>query len=188
MKEGTNPYAMTPEPNLTALDSFARCGALLDFIEDNIILRDGENTQQWAERNRLVGQTFWRLAAQYWSIMDSIDHASMAYVFGQYLDDWTIEALSSAQRKMYLRLPRRKPITIYRGQGEGQDVGLAWTTRRSVAEWFARHGIRGSGNDRPILLKSEVWRDEVALCTNDREEREVVLLSVPAEYEIFRLY
>jgi hypothetical protein len=71
-------------------------------------------------------------------------------------------------------------LTAYRGTSAVSQrlaaKGLAWTLDRRVACWFA---MRSRAKDMaPLVLKTTVAREQVALHTNERKEREVVLFDV----------
>lgn len=74
-------------------------------------------------------------------------------------------------------------LAVWRGTA-GLDLneaaaGLSWTTSRPMACWFAmRHADRWG---RPLVLRREVHRSQVALFTNDRNETEVVLFKDGAD-------
>lgn len=56
--------------------------------------------------------------------------------------------------------------------------GYSWTTDRAVACWFAMRFA--DKNDRPLVLRSEVKRAAIAMFTDERSEREVLLLNPPS--------
>lgn len=111
------------------------------------------------------GSDFWRVVAEIWPSCDAIPHSSFEELFGYFLD-YAPEC----------NLPPR--ITIYRGQDADTPLGLAWTTNREVAEGFA-FGHRGKNNPKPTIFSIEVRREAVAFVATDREEDEIVLLSIP---------
>jgi hypothetical protein len=76
-------------------------------------------------------------------------------------------------------VPMSGMITVYRGtsglEAEKAVKGLAWTTSRKVACWFA---FRFPA-ERPLVLKATVPASEVIYFSDDRDESEVVLRSTP---------
>lgn len=82
-------------------------------------------------------------------------------------------------------LPELPPIlTIYRGTGYGEDPGLAWSTDKGVASWFARrfreenpaHRLsRVPGVGEPLLLLGTVRKADVLGWFTGRGEHEVVV-------------
>lgn len=75
-------------------------------------------------------------------------------------------------------------LTIYRGTGTGEAAGLAWSTDKGIASWFARrfreenpdHRLaRVKGTGRPLLLQGKVKRADVLGWFTGRGEHEVVV-------------
>lgn len=139
------------------------------------------------EDDVIFQRAFWYIISKEWNAMDIIDHAAMSDLFCNipyHYDDLTDDC-----RKALEVLPTKQDITIYRGQCETLNDGLAWTLDRAVAEKFARNGFRGRGNERPVLLVAEVDRSAIVMAFNDRDEREVVVWNVEDfPYDIIRLY
>ena len=173
-------------PDLLRYDSFQRCAALLDYIEDEQKLREGEGLSAWLERDTALGEYFWREVAEWWPSMDAIEHENMATFFEHYSDTWSLDCMSELDQRVWNRLPRKKQITVYRGQGETIPVGLAWTTSRKKAEWFANAGLRGYQRGSPVILTAKLWKWDVALCLNGRGEKEVVPFAIPTDYTVER--
>ena len=69
-------------------------------------------------------------------------------------------------------------VTVYRGQGMSQPVGLSWTLERDIAAAFAS-GPRGESNPEPVILTRTIARKDIAFVVNEREESEVVLFAPP---------
>jgi hypothetical protein len=70
-------------------------------------------------------------------------------------------------------------IQVWRGTW-GIDIkaaasGFSWTTDRDLACWFA---MRMSARS-PLVLLAEVRREMIACYTNDRDEKEIVLITPP---------
>ncbi|MCE9681957.1 hypothetical protein [Halomonas alkalisoli] len=70
-----------------------------------------------------------------------------------------------------------KTLTVWRGTA-GIDrheaaAGLSWTTSRPMACWFAMRHADQLG--RPLVLRLEVHRSEIALFTNGRNEAEAII-------------
>ena len=174
-------------PDLQRYNSFTRCAALLDYVETEQDMREGEIVSDWFERVSALGEYFWREVAEWWPSMDAIEHENMAMFFGQFNEQWSIDCMSDADQRAWKYLPHKKQITIYRGQDLSLPVGLAWTTDRKKAEWFANAGLRGYRKDAPVVLTAKVWKCEVALCLGGRGEKEIVPLFIPTEYKVEHL-
>lgn len=55
--------------------------------------------------------------------------------------------------------------------------GYSWTTERDVACWFAMRRAEDFGN--PIVISTHVPKEIVVFCTDDRNEKEVVIFDSP---------
>lgn len=75
------------------------------------------------------------------------------------------------------RLPKgnhRAPVVVYRGQPEGAEFGIAWSTDRGIAEKFAG----GAGLRTPaqgVTWRGLVARDKVLAYLTERGEYEVIV-------------
>lgn len=119
----------------------------------------------WAEGG-VDRDTFWAVTRETWNECDRIPHERFEGLFARYGADDYIKRRS---------LPRHigKTVTVWRGQGHHQEVGLSWTLSREVAEKFAR-GLRFR-NRYPIVFRRRVSRDDILFCDDSRNEQEVVL-------------
>jgi len=84
--------------------------------------------------------------------------------------------LMNGSYKAFEELPDE--ITVYRGWSETnvkagmtKRMGLAWTTDRKIAEWFAK---RWKHTDAKLAI-GKVRKSDVYMYTNERNEREVVI-------------
>jgi len=116
------------------------------------------------------GEAFWKNLIEHWSGFDLIPHEEFASLFDRFRG-YSPNA----------NLPDR--VTIYRGQNDGELLGLSWTTDFEVAKEFAK-GHRGLKNALPIIFGLEVTRDKIAFLCNDREESEIVLFEIPSLSEV----
>lgn len=171
-------------PDLLRYGSFQRCAALLDYIEDEYHAKAGETLVECLERLSALGEYFWREVAEWWSMMDAIEHENMEMFFEQFAEEWSLKCMSDANQRAWKRLPHKKRITIYRGQDLSLPVGLAWTTNRKKAEWFANAGMRGYRRNSPVILTAKLWKSEVALCLNERGESEIIPFAIPTDYTV----
>lgn len=169
-------------PNLLRHDSFQRCLALLDYIEDEQKIRDDEGLSAWLARNVELGEYFWRQVAYWWPFMDAIEHENMAMFFDHFSQEWSPDCMGETDRRSWNSLPRKSQITVYRGQDETLPVGLAWTTNRRKAEWFANAGLRGYRKSSPVILTAKLWKWDIALRLTGRGESEVVPFEIPTNY------
>lgn len=75
-------------------------------------------------------------------------------------------------------------LTVWRGTSKlsmrDSLRGYSWTTDRDVACWFAMRFADKNG--RPLLLRADIHRDDVALFDDGRSEREAVLLRPPKSH------
>jgi hypothetical protein len=145
----------------------AEAGAFLDVLfgpEGGGSVQRPWKVLAWAET--ASGPAFWAVTRRAWSTFDRIPHPDFAAMFARFAEH--------APPKP--RLPER--VTIYRGQSATAPKGLSWTLDRSVAEGFAR-GHRNVRVPDPVVLEMEVTLAQVAFFTNDRKEREVVLMGIP---------
>ncbi len=117
------------------------------------------------------GTAFWQVILEAWTSFDSIPHAEFEAQFARFA--------SAAPPKP----GPQKRVTVYRGQERSAPMGLSWTLSWDVAEGFAR-GHRHLFNPDPVVLALDVLRSEAAYFANDREEQEVVLLSIPPTWEV----
>lgn len=73
-------------------------------------------------------------------------------------------------------MPAGDPLVVYRGQGNGEPVGISWTLDRETAAWFARNLPRlGPRPDGGLVLVGRVRRDRVLAYLTSRGEREVIV-------------
>ncbi|MEJ5896707.1 hypothetical protein WIT60_07595 [Aquabacterium sp. G14] len=73
-------------------------------------------------------------------------------------------------------------VTLWRGSSwltiAEAKKGYSWTTDRSTACWFAVRFAQAGG--RPLVLRADVAKSDIALFTNNRSESEAVLIRPPA--------
>lgn len=159
---------MMPAIDLYNYSSHKRCAAFVGHYD---------NLKSTPKNDR----AFWRDLSDFWHTMDCIDHAAIERLM--YNTPYRHSHLSKARQSAIDDLfADGDLITIYRGQNDLNDEiqasGLAWTTDINVAKKFALNGIRGHTTGNPYLLHTSVFRHEVALAFNDRDESEVVLFSM----------
>ena len=83
-----------------------------------------------------------------------------------------IRFMASADRAFFDRLSN--PVTVFRGCGKRYVRGLAWTTDRSVAEFYARGG-RFPIPRNAVLATAQVDKSAFFFVTLSRNESEVVI-------------
>lgn len=90
-----------------------------------------------------------------WSLMTLFDEAT---------DGDPRRILTGADRGFFDSLPDR--FTVYRGCAsvplENAKLGVCWTVRREVAEWFARRSALFNGGD-PVLIASRIRKADVRI-------------------------
>ncbi|MGD0431197.1 MAG: hypothetical protein ABSA58_08900 [Acetobacteraceae bacterium] len=129
-----------------------------------------------------VSRFFWHFVARHWADFDGIPHAKFAAEFARHRAGWEPEIMTWGHPKgtdnlrTYKGLP--DSVTVYRGQGMSQPVGLSWTLERDIAAAFAS-GPRGESNPEPVILTRTIARKDIAFVVNEREESEVVLFAPP---------
>lgn len=79
-------------------------------------------------------------------------------------------AMSSSDRLYFDGLPDN--FEIYRGCSERNKNGISWTLDEAKAKWFSRRG----GGKKPLVLKKNIFKKDVAFFTDQRGEKEVVCL------------
>jgi hypothetical protein len=126
---------------------------------------------EWHEDNPEVEGVFWPVVQELWSGFDAIDHEGFEDAFDWRMNEWRRGPSVS-------KLPPE--MTIYRGQSGDHVAGLSWSLDRGVAERFAQ-GHRGIRVPAPVLLTATVWREDVCMAHDDRNEFEVVLWTQPNE-------
>jgi hypothetical protein len=125
---------------------------------------------------------FWYFVARQWAQFDRIPHERFATEFKKHRAGWEPEIMTwghpkgNDNIKTYRTLP--DPITIYRGQGFDQSIGLSWTLDIDVASAFAM-GLPGARNSDPVILSLTVTRKDIAFVVNEREQAELVLFTPP---------
>jgi hypothetical protein len=119
-----------------------------------------------------VGPLFWKTLHQEWDGFDRIDHRAFQRLFRRFRPWW-----QAPGDGFYNSLPEK--LQIFRGTDAGQPVGLSWTLELPVAESFAM-GHRSLFNKRPMILRAIISKAEIALASNARKEREVVLFVPPS--------
>lgn len=127
---------------------------------------------------------FWTILHDQWSSFDAIDHFVMKQVISGFSDEWSADYLGEDDRDFYDSLP--DTVTIYRGQGATEAVGLSWTTDYEVARNFSL-GHRGCNRADPVIIKANVAKHNIAGAYVNREESEILVFNTDtlniAEYE-----
>lgn len=154
---------MTNKLDLYQYDSEKRCSAFIEF---------------YSEPENFIPKHFWMDLSTFWSVFDYIDHDAIQAMMSDM--PYFEKCLSKECRQALKALPDDEPIIIYRGQNDehiGRDrvSGLAWTTEFDVAKKFASSGIGGYTAGTPYVLKATVYKRDIAMAFNDRQEAEVVL-------------
>lgn len=73
------------------------------------------------------------------------------------------------------RLPRKRYITIWRGQRDGDRLGCAWSLSRRVAERFARGASFRTAIANPVIIETIVPRGTILAYLTGRGEEEVII-------------
>lgn len=126
---------------------------------------------------RLIQEKYWTEEA----LLDDLP----AYWVGSDPDD-TDDRYLALWKKAWVRngrkyvrdgrpLPRRRWLAVYRGQKEGDKIGIAWSLDPKIAQKFAktlggRHTVEGG-----VVLKAVVLRDVVLAYLTERGESEVIV-------------
>ena len=82
-----------------------------------------------------------------------------------------LEMMTARGRARYAALP--ESLTIYRGCGSEERIGICWSLRREIAEKFRTFPGYGPVG-RPILLTATVDKADVLAVKLDRDEDEVI--------------
>lgn len=80
--------------------------------------------------------------------------------------------MSAADCEFFERLAN--PVPVFRGCSKRNIRGMAWTTDKGVAEFFAREG-RFSRPYNPVIASAVVEKAQVFFILTDREESRVIL-------------
>ncbi len=95
-----------------------------------------------------------------------------------------MDTMTGEEKETYENFP--DVVKVYRGIGvdendevnikpeHGLDIGISWTTDKETSIWFCRRKIIWK-NMKPILLESEVKKDDILLFLNGRKEFEVII-------------
>lgn len=145
---------------LPLVGSYARMGWLLDM----------------RQRGALDDADVFRLLPQQWPMCDPDDTDP------RFLLAWR-RAWEANGKRPVLDDPDRplpgtsRTIRVFRGQGEHQRVGIAWSLSEEVAQRFARGAaVRVPGGvPNPIVFKATVARRDVLAYLTGREEAEVIV-------------
>ncbi|MGL5315907.1 MAG: hypothetical protein ACRC92_21810 [Peptostreptococcaceae bacterium] len=93
------------------------------------------------------------------------------------------EDLQVLSTKVEINYDDNDMVEIYRGQLEGYDFNISWTTDYDIAKFFAtRWGKNG------VIYKAKVHKNDIWYTSNDRSEKEIILKPIILEdivqYEI----
>lgn len=133
----------------------------------------------------LWGREYWRVLAFVWTHTDVIypDLARWRELFADSERPGREHLMAERERARLTALP--DVVRVYRGFGNpGGENGIAWTTSRDRALFFARfaHGVRMLGSGvRPSGLwvaSADVPRERIVAVFDDRGEDEVIILDV----------
>jgi len=95
-----------------------------------------------------------------------------------------MDTMTGEEKKTYENFP--DVVKVYRGIGvdendevkikpeHGFNIGISWTTDKETSIWFCRRKSIWK-NMKPILLESEVKKDDILLFLNGRKEFEVII-------------
>ncbi len=72
-------------------------------------------------------------------------------------------------------LPSTEKIFVYRGQDEGEAIGIAWTLDLQIAQRFASGMATRQGNRAGVVYKASIKRKRIYAYLTSRGEDEVVL-------------
>lgn len=153
--------------------TFNRFDAFIEYIEE---------AEQIVDYDLLSG-LFWRGICDVWPSCDGIDHIRAWQMLGNFAGDWDRRWLSRDCRQMLRNLPSGR-FPIYRGQSAHYLWGCSWTLSPSIAAWFAKTGLRGSGTPEPVVLVTEVEVVDIAVAINVRNEQEVVPFYHPEDEDV----
>lgn len=167
----------------------------LPFMSAMIIAGDLAGAEQWEVRMREEGrapEAVVNLVGSYARLNFAVKHCKREYVLDNLADLWRgsdpddtnpyFLALWNDAKARFggpvtdgKPLPKRKHLTIYRGQYEEDVPGLAWTLDAAIAHKFAKGaGIR-TGSMRGAVLRGSVHRDDVLGYLTERGESEIVV-------------
>jgi hypothetical protein len=119
---------------------------------------------------------FWPVVLDTWNMCDGM----RALPRGLMLETFRFRAVALSPIKFmevddlafFDRLP--DPVTVFRGCGKRFVRGMAWTTDRSIAEFFASGG-RFPTPHHPVIATAEIEKSAIFFCVTSRNESEIVL-------------
>jgi hypothetical protein len=95
----------------------------------------------------------------------------------RYLDLWKKAFVRNGRK--YVRdgraLPRTKLLTIYRGQDEDAEFGIAWTTNPKIAAKFANGAATRESHRGGVVYYATVARNNVLGFVTGRGENEIIV-------------
>ena len=120
------------------------------------------------------------LLGDLWSNCDNIGLYSedLTYIIKEFINEpltMIPELMSTEEKLAFDLLP--KQITIYRGCGPKNKLGMSWSLRREVAERFPFTGRYRA--DQPTLLTAKIGKDRVAALKMERNEQEIIVVDMP---------
>ena len=123
-------------------------------------------------RAGLCGREYWEQLGMCWRDSENIRQNLPEWRMLWRADDEGRDYATEEEARPHLAaLPEQ--VEIYRGCCRKSDRGLAWTSDRDVAEWFARRNFHLFGRGQPYVLTGFVRRGNV-LALDLGLEREIV--------------
>ena len=85
--------------------------------------------------------------------------------------------MNADEKEAFARL--RDKITIHRGCGPINKLGISWSLNREIATRFPFS--QRYHTDQPLLLTATISKDRVAALKLGRAEQEVIVIDLPEE-------
>jgi hypothetical protein len=153
------------EESLRFANSYNRLPTLLDAYK-----------RGWGRRHTC---TWFAVLSECWSSCDNIScfQRELEIIFRRNRNLW-VEMTPSNERGALDALP--EVVTIYRGCGTENKLGLSWSLSREVAAKFPF--LHRYKTPNPLLITARIKRAKiVGLMLEDRGEEEVIALVSPAD-------
>jgi hypothetical protein len=120
------------------------------------------------------------LLGEFWTDSDNVGvyKDQLIWILREYLDEPESvipELMNAHEKEAFARMPEE--ITIYRGCGPINKLGLSWSLSREIATRFPFS--RRYHTDQPLLLTATICKDRAAALKLGRTEQEVIVIDLP---------
>lgn len=122
------------------------------------------------------------LLGEFWTDSDNVGvyKDDLIWILREWLDEPESvipELMNADEKEAFARL--RDKITIHRGCGPINKLGISWSLNREIATRFPFS--QRYHTDQPLLLTATISKDRVAALKLGRAEQEVIVIDLPEE-------